>query len=446
VILEIANLQKKLPVNWNSLLKIMILPGYRAAAGTRINWEVKEFPDKHLLDSLFPDRPVFLIRVDGHAAWVNSKALEIAGITKNTVVNGGKVLLTNGLPNGILIDEAMELVRKHIPKPDRETKINALIRAQTDCFAFGITSVADAGISVEEVKLIDSLQKNGALQMRIYAMLDPASEGFGDFVRNGIYITDRLTVRAIKLYADGALGSRGACLLEEYTDDPGNNGMMVTSPDSILKYAEIAKKYGWQLCIHAIGDSANRVVLQIYSEVLGGPNDFRWRIEHAQVIHPDDMRKFGEFNIIPSVQPTHATSDMYWAEARLGSERIKNAYAYKSLLRQNGWLCSGTDFPVEQINPFLTFYAAVSRKDTQGFPENGFQADNALSRKETLLSMTFWAAKAGFEDEKKGSIEPGKYADFVILDLDLMKLDPHWLPEVEVFATYIDGKCVYHKK
>lgn len=409
-------------------------------------WETKEFPDKHILDSLFPDKPVFLIRVDGHAAWVNSRALEIAGINKNTEVNGGKILLSNGQPNGILIDEAMELVRKHIPKPNKVTKVNALFRAQEDCFSYGITSVADAGLSVDEIMIIDSLQQSGQLEMRMYVMLDPASEGAVDFIQSGIYLTDRLSVRSIKLYADGALGSRGACLLDDYSDDSGNRGLLVTSPEQIRNIAEMAKQNGWQVCIHAIGDSANRVVLQIYSEILGGPNDLRWRIEHAQVVHPDDIEMFGKFNIIPSIQPTHATSDMYWAEARLGAERVQSAYAYRNLLKQNGWLCSGTDFPIEQINPFLTFYASVARKDVMGFPEQGFQNENALNREQTLLSMTIWAAKAGFEETLKGSIEPGKVADFVILELDLMEIDLHWIPEMDVFATYLNGKCVFQKK
>ncbi len=409
-------------------------------------WESKEFPDKNTLDSIFPDKPVFLIRVDGHAAWVNSRALEIAGINKNTEVKGGKILFNNGQPNGILIDEAMELVRQHIPKPDKETKMKALFRAQQDCFSYGITSVADAGLSVDEIMIIDSLHQSGQLEMRMYVMLDPASEGAVDFIQSGIYLTDRLSVRSIKLYADGALGSRGACLLDDYSDDPGNRGLLVTMPDQIRTQAETAKQYGWQVCIHAIGDSANRVVLQTYADILGGPNDLRWRIEHTQVVHPDDFDLFGRFNIIPSIQATHATSDMYWAEKRLGTERIQQAYSYKKLLEQNGWLCNGTDFPIEQINPFLTFYASVARKDVHGFPEKGFQIENALSREEALLSMTSWAAKAGFEEKLKGSLESGKVADFVILDLDLMKIDLHWIPEMEVFATYSSGKCVYQKE
>jgi predicted amidohydrolase YtcJ len=409
------------------------------------NWPGGQFPNKDLLDKHFPQVPVYLVRVDGHAAWVNSTAMNIAGIDEKTQIEGGKILLTEGQTNGILIDEAMNLVKAHIPLPTEQTKIKALTTAQEDCFHYGITSVGDAGLTVKEVLLVDSLHKAGKLQIRIYAMLEPGCPDFEEFVKSGILVNEKLSVRSIKMYADGALGSRGACLLDDYSDDPGNKGVMVNSYDHIYNMAQKAHKHGWQLCVHAIGDSANRQVLQIYAEILGGPNDKRWRIEHAQVIHPDDFHLFGDFNIIPSIQTTHATSDMYWAGKRLGEERMKTAYAYKDLLKQNGWLCNGTDFPVEQLNPFYTFYSAISRKDNSGLPSNGFQSENALTREETLLSMTIWAAKAAFEESIKGSIEKGKVADFIITELDLMKIDEKWIPEMDVWATYVDGKCVYAK-
>jgi len=409
------------------------------------NWPGGEFPSKNTLDKHFPNTPVYLVRVDGHAAWVNSTAMNIAGINEKTQIEGGKILLTEGQTNGILIDEAMNLVKEHIPLPSLQTKIKALTTAQEDCFHYGITSVGDAGLTVKEVLLIDSLQKAGKLHIRIYAMLEPRCPDFEEFVQSGILVNEKLSVRSIKMYADGALGSRGACLLNDYSDDPGNKGVMVNSYEHIYNMAQKAHKHGWQLCIHAIGDSANRQVLKIYSQILGGHNDLRWRIEHAQVIHPDDFHLFGDYNIIPSIQTTHATSDMYWAGKRLGEERIKTAYAYKDLLKQNGWLCNGTDFPVEHMNPFFTFYAAISRKDNSGLPTNGFQPENALSRQEALLSMTIWAAKAAFEEELKGSIETGKVADFIITELDLMKLDEKWIPEMDVWATYVGGKCVYSK-
>ncbi|MDD3877060.1 MAG: amidohydrolase [Bacteroidales bacterium] len=408
-------------------------------------WEAKEFPDKSILDSYFPDNPVYLIRVDGHAAWVNSKALELAGIDINTQVSGGLFMIENGSLKGILIDAAMELVRSIIPEADRKTKINALLQAQSDCFKEGITSVADAGLAYEDVLLIDSLQKSNNLLMRIYAMLEPSEANINNFVKNGIFKTDRLNVRSIKLYADGALGSRGACLLSPYSDNPSNSGIMINDAAYLLSCCEIAKEYGYQVCVHAIGDSANRQVLNIYASLLHENNDLRWRIEHAQVIHPDDFKLFGKYNIIPSVQTKHATSDMNWAMTRLGNERIKYAYAYKKLLEQNGWLCNGTDFPIEDISPIMNFYAAVIRKDAACLPEEGFQTENALSRKDALLSMTLWAAKAAFEENEKGSLEKGKWADFIILDNNLMEAAADSIPLIQVITTYSAGQCIYNQ-
>lgn len=410
------------------------------------NWPGSIFPDTKLLDKYFPENPVFLIRVDGHAAWVNSKAMQIAGITAQTHCEGGAILVRKGKPMGILLDEAMELVRKHIPLPDHATKIKALLSAQKDCFENGITSIADAGLSVEDILLIDSLHQSTDLQIKIYAMLDPFSNGFEDFVNKGIYQTDQLTVRSFKLYADGALGSRGACLLEPYLDDPDNYGLIIHNKEIIEKFARLAKDKGFQMCVHAIGDSANRMVLHVYAMFLEPGNDLRWRIEHAQVLHPDDISKFDQFNIIPSIQSTHATSDMYWAEERLGIKRLQFAYATKKLLEQNGWLCNGTDFPVEQMNPFLTFYAAITRQDVKGFPEGGFLPEQLLSRQEALLSMTLWAAKAAFEEQSKGRIEAGKVADFIILNEDLMTVDVRLIPYITVKATYVNGHCVFRSK
>jgi len=253
-------------------------------------------------------------------------------------------------------------------------------------------------------------------------------------------------VRGFKMFADGALGSRGACLLQPYADQKNWSGFLLSSQQHFQEIAQKVYEKGFQLSTHAIGDSANRVILKIYASVLKGKNDRRWRIEHAQIVSPEDLKYFGDYNIIPSVQPTHATSDMYWAIKRLGPERIKTAYAYKQLLDQNGWIPLGTDFPVEDINPIYTFYAAVVRKDLKGFPSTGFQPENALSRIEALKGMTIWAAKAQFEEKEKGSIEPGKYADFVILDNDIMKMNGTDLPKVKVLKTYVNGEKVYEKK
>ncbi len=408
------------------------------------DWEVKEFPNNKKLNELFPNKPVYIRRIDGHAAIANSKALELAGITAETKINGGKVFVENGKPTGILIDNAMSLVSDIVPEENHEMAIKALKQGTQNCFAVGLTSVCDAGLYKNQILLLDSLQKSGELQMRVYAMLEPNDENLEYFVKKGIYKTDYLNVRSIKLYADGALGSRGAALIEPYYDDPENYGLIVEPVAFYHEMCQYALEYGYQINTHAIGDSANRLMLNIYSKYLKGSNDKRWRIEHSQVIHPDDVEKFGKYNIIPSIQSTHCTSDMYWADERLG-ERIKNAYIYKILLNQNGWMPNGTDFPVEKIDPRLTFYASVVRKDLEGFPEDGFQIENALTREETLKSMTIWAAKAAFEENEKGSIEAGKFADFIILNKDIMEVYEDQIPTITIVATYIGGHDIYKR-
>jgi predicted amidohydrolase YtcJ len=404
------------------------------------DWEIKEFPTKEKLDELFPDKPVYLKRVDGHAAIVNSKALELAGITSSTKIDGGKVIVKNGKLTGVLIDNAMTLINAIVPDEDKDAAVKALKQGEQNCFAVGLTSVCDAGLYKNQILLIDSLQQEDAMQMRVYAMLEPNEENINHFVKNGIYKTDYLNVRSIKLYADGALGSRGACLIEPYSDDPENYGLIVEPVEFYHEMCKVASENNYQINTHAIGDSANRLMLDIYSEYLKESNDKRWRIEHAQIIHPDDVDKFGKYNIIPSTQSTHCTSDMYWADERLGEKRIKSAYIYKVLLEQNGWIPNGTDFPVEKIDPRLTFYASVTRMDVEGYPEDGFQTENALNREETLKSMTIWAAKAAFEENEKGSIEVGKFADFIVLDKDIMEVDEVEIPNIKILNTYISGE------
>lgn len=407
------------------------------------DWEVKEFPTKDKLDELFPNKPVYLKRVDGHAAIANSKALELAGITAETKVEGGKVYIEDGEPTGVLIDNAMSLVSKLVPKPDKESAIKALKQGEMNCFKVGLTSVCDAGLYKNQILMLDSLQQIGELKMRVYAMIEPNEENMDHFVKNGIYKTDYLNVRSIKLYADGALGSRGASLIEPYSDDPGNKGLIIEPIEFYHDMCKLAIKNNYQINTHCIGDYANRLILDIYSEYLKGPNDKRWRIEHAQVIHPDDINKFGDFDIIPSIQSTHCTSDMYWADERLG-DRIENAYIYKELLEQNGWIPNGTDFPVEKIDPRLTFYASVARKDLNGYPNGGFQMENALTREETLKSMTIWAAKAAFEENEKGSIEAGKMADFIVLEEDIMEIELDKVPNVKILKTYSSGELIWN--
>lgn len=406
-------------------------------------WPEKTFPDNKRLNELFPDVPVYLVRVDGHAAWCNDKALQLAGITAATKVDGGEVLLKNGRPSGVLIDNAMGLVFPLIPKPDRPLNEKALLEAQKNCFAVGLTSVTDCGLSKQIILLMDTLQKQGGLKMRVNAMMDPSEENFDYFLKNGPYKTDRLQVRSIKLYADGALGSRGAYLIGDYSDDPGNRGLLMNNEAYFENICEQALDAGYQVATHCIGDGANRFVLNIYGKFLKGQNDLRWRIEHAQVVSPDDLPLFGKYSVIPSVQATHATSDMLWAGSRLGDQRVKTAYAYSKLLEQNGWIPNGTDFPVEDISPLKTFYAAVFRKNTEGIPEGGFQMENALTREQAIRSMTIWAAKAGFQEKETGSIEPGKSADFVLLDNDLMTCPEDQVLKMKVLKTVLNGELVY---
>jgi len=410
------------------------------------DWIVKEFPNKEKLDSLFPNTPVFLKRIDGHAALFNSEALNRAEITAETKIVGGIVELKKGALTGILIDNAIDLVSSIISPPSKEQITKALQNAEKDCFAVGLTTVDDAGLDKEIIDLIDSLHRDGLLKMRIYAMITPTRENLNYYSENGQLKTERLNVRSIKFYADGALGSRGACLTEPYSDEPGNSGLLLNDAGYLKQMAQKVYEMGFQMNTHCIGDSANRLMLDIYGEILKETNDKRWRIEHAQVIHPTDFEKFARYNIIPSVQPTHATSDMYWAEDRLGSERVKGAYAYKQLLEQNGMIALGTDFPVEDIKPLNTFYAAVSRKDSRGFPEGGYQIENALTREEALRGMTIWAAIANFEENEKGSLEVGKFADFVILDGDIMKTPLDKIQNIKVVSTFLNGKEVYSIK
>ncbi|MDF1574620.1 MAG: amidohydrolase [Bacteroidales bacterium] len=407
------------------------------------DWEVKEFPDRFMLDRHFPDTPVLLRRIDGHAAWANSLALELAGVNAQSRVDGGSVILSQGEPSGILLDNAIELVASKIPPPTKKEMMQALQEAEKNCFSVGLTSVHDAGLSKTVVQLIDSLHQAGALKIRMNTWLSPSGENFNYYVEKGPWRSDYLSVNTIKLFADGALGSRGARLIEPYSDDPGNHGLFVTPPEVLEQYCEQAYKHGFAVATHCIGDGANRETLKIYARILGGENDRRWRIEHAQIIHPEDFHYFGDYSIIPSVQTTHATSDMYWASDRVGSERIKGAYAYKQLLEENGWLPNGSDFPVEQINPLFGFYAGVVRKDQTFYPEAGFQTENAINREEALRAMTIWAARSGFEEDLKGSIEPGKLADLVITGTDLMSAPENELFGIRVLETYSGGELVY---
>ncbi|MAZ26286.1 MAG: amidohydrolase [Cytophagaceae bacterium] len=405
------------------------------------DWENKEFPTKDRLDELFKNVPVVLQRIDGHALLANQQALDLAGINTSTKIEGGEVIKKDGKLTGVLIDNAMQPVFKILPKMGQKESIKALMDAQKACFNFGLTTVNEAGISRKIIELIDSLQKENTLDMRIYAMVSNTPADVDYYLEKGIYKTPRLNVRSVKVYGDGALGSRGAALRAPYADRANHFGAMVTPIDSIESVAKKLAASEFQMNTHAIGDSANHVVLTTYDEVLQGQDDRRWKVEHAQVISPEDFKYFSK-NILPSVQPTHATSDMPWAQDRLGAERMKGAYAYKQLLQESGVIALGTDFPVEAINPFLTFYAAVARKDVEGNPEEGFQMSGALSREEALRGMTIWAAYTNFEEDEKGSIEAGKYADFIMMDKDIMTINLDQIPRLEVNEVYLDGKKV----
>ena len=410
-------------------------------------WEVKEFPDNSLLDSLFPDIPVFLQRIDGHAALANSKALSLVSRNWEKDITGGEIIRKNGKPTGLLIDAAADTVKAAIPALSTEQIKQALVAAQEDCFAVGLTTVSDAGYNADETvnifNAIKEMHKSGELKMRIYAMIDWSEENAKHFFRTGIYKDDKLNIRSFKLYSDGALGSRGAYLIEPYADNPQTHGILLYKLDYLKHVANQVSETDFQLNTHSIGDSSARIILNIYGEALGINNLRRWRLEHAQIIHPDDLRSFKDYNIIPSVQTTHATSDMNWAAKRLGQERVKNAYAYKTLLEAAGIIANGSDFPVEDINPLYGFYAAIARKDIKGNPEEGFQKENALTREEALRAMTIWAAYANFEEDEKGSLEKGKFADFVILDKDIMTVEEAEIPVTKVTDTYLAGKKVH---
>ena len=406
-------------------------------------WPGKKYPTNALLNSLFPNTPVVLQRVDGHAAIANQKAFDMAGVKPGQTIVGGEVETKNGVLTGVLIDNAKGLVYNSIPAVTKQTYTQWLQAAQKNCFAQGLTTVTDCGLDMSDINIIDTLQQEGKINMRLFAMLSDNPENLTAYLKRGPYKTDKLFVNGFKVYADGALGSRGACLLHNYEDRKDWTGFLLANISHYDSLASVLAATNFQMCTHAIGDSANRQILNIYNKYLQKGNDKRWRIEHAQVVNPSDFNLFGAASVVPSVQPTHATSDMYWAADRLGNERMKGAYAYKQLMDQNGWIPLGTDFPVEDISPFKTFLAAVGRVDAKGFPEGGFQIENGLTREQTIKGMTIWAAKASFLEKEVGSLEAGKKADFIILAQDLMQVPVNKILDTKVVATYSGGKKVF---
>lgn len=408
------------------------------------NWPGQNFPSNVELNSIYPDNPVVLIRIDGHAVLANEAAIKISGLRPDSLKDPSQAIIKNGKFTGIFFEGLADSLRTLVPPPTGEELEKLLLQSAVECHQVGLTLVTESGADAWLIDLFNDLQADEKLFLALYVMLNPTEENINNYITKGVKKTDKLNICSIKLYADGALGSRGACLLQPYSDDMDNHGIMTISPEELGKWCVLAYDNGYQVNTHAIGDSANRMVLDVYSNYLLPGNDLRWRIEHAQIVDKKDIGKFGEFSIIPSVQATHATSDMGWADQRLG-RRIRTAYAYRDLMKQNGWIANGTDFPIENINPIYTFYAAVERKNLNGKPYGGFQRENVLTRQEAMRSITIWAAKACFEDDRRGSLEPGKNADFVVLDNDIMQIKGSEIPKIQVLNTYIDGKAVFQK-
>lgn len=436
--------------NWDEVLEIVkehqktTPTGWVLGRGWDQNdWDVKEYPTNEKLNELFPDQPVVLTRIDGHAVIANATALNAAGFTNEPLIDGGEVILKDGELTGVLVDNAVDSLKRLIPEPTNEEQKAGMLKAQKNCFEVGLTSVGDAGLKWQTILLIDSIQQSQELKMRMYAMIESATEDLDTILPKGPLLTERLSVRSVKIYADGALGSRGALLLEDYTDRPGHKGMLLHPENELSSIMELAHEHGFQVCSHGIGDGAVRTILDLYEPFLTGQNDLRWRIEHSQIVHPQDQKRMAELSVVPSVQPTHATSDMYWAEERLGPDRIKYAYAFNDLLQLNGWIPNGSDFPIESINPMFGFYAAVARKDQKGWPENGFQMENALTGEDALRAMTIWAAKAQFQEGEIGSLEVGKRADLVVVDRDILKDDQADLFKTSVLLTMVNGEVVF---
>lgn len=404
-------------------------------------WQEKRFPDNKKLNELFPDVPVILSRIDFHAVIVNDAAIKMLGIKPDDPsILPGEAIMKGGAFTGVFLENTADRFKEILPDPDGKELRRMLLAAEKECFKYGLTSISSAGADLPLVEVLDSMQSEGDLKLRIDLWLTPGEEMFKKV--NKPYSKGRLRVGTIKMYADGALGSRGALMIKPYSDEPTVSGIQATPSETLDAYAKWAYENGFQVAIHCIGDAANRLALNLYSKYLPQGNDLRWRIEHSQIIHRDDMELFGRYSIVPSIQPTHATSDMLWAVDRVG-DRIKGAYAYQELLQQNGWLPSGTDFPIEQVNPILTYFAAVHRVNSDFIPAEGFQMENALTPEQALRSMTLWAARASFEENLKGSIERGKVADFTVLDRDIITASREDVIKAKVVRTFVAGEEVY---
>ena len=415
----------------------------------QVLWPVQEFPTAADIDAVVSDRPVWLRRIDGHAAWANSRALEIAGIDADTPDPvGGKIIRdANGNATGVLVDTAMALVEKHIPDPTRSEIRETYNAAVDSLLALGITGVHDAGISKTEAEVYLSMADDGALKMRIYAMLSdtgPNLDAFDEPIR--AYGNDHLDIASVKLYSDGALGSRGAAMIEPYDDDPENRGLPFYTQEELDAFVRKANNKGFQVGIHAIGDLGNRMALDAFERAQDGePSPLRNRVEHAQIIALDDIPRFSGLGVIASMQPVHATSDMNMAEDRIGPERIEGAYAWRKLLDSGAVIANGSDFPVELANPMYGLYASITRQSRAGLPEGGWYGSEALSREETLHSFTLAAAYAAHQEDRNGSLEAGKWADFIVIDRDYMTVPASEIDDIVVLQTWVGGDIVYER-
>lgn len=418
-------------------------------------WEDKEFPDHTLLDEAAPMNPVVLRRVDGHAIWVNAKALEAAGLTAMTKdVEGGKIYRDgSGAPTGVLVDNAMALIDTVLPALSDANVEDRLRLALEECARFGLTEVHDMGADLQTIAAYKRLIDRGECPIRVYAAVGGAGPTWDFYRSHGPetgYGGDMLSVRALKLYIDGALGSRGAALVESYTDDPGNRGLTLMSEAELDTLCLQACAAGFQVCTHAIGDRGNHLVLDAYERALKplGMNESRnrrWRIEHAQVLLPSDIPRFAALAVLPSMQPTHATSDMPWAESRLGAERIEGSYAWRSVLNTGTIIIGGSDFPVESVNPLWGIYAAMTRSDRTGYPEGGWRPGQKMTREEAVRCFTRWAAYGAFQESSKGTIAPGKWADLTVLSKDIMQVPAAEILKTDCEMTIVGGKIIYRR-
>ena len=438
---QIADYAQKNPyLNW-----------IRGRGWNQVLWPGQQFPSAKILDELVSDRPIWLERIDGHAGWANTKALTLAGINANTISPpGGEILRdAEGQPTGILIDNAMNIINQVLPLPSAEELAAALDAATTHLLSLGITSTHDAGVSANENRFYTDLAQQKKLAVRLYGMISSTDPELGSILASGPTVDDNdlYSVKSVKVYTDGALGSRGAAMLEPYQDRPDHSGLLLTSQQQLRSIFNAAIKANFQVAIHAIGDKGNQIGLDevAYAYATIGGQNLRHRMEHAQIVALADIPRFKALNVIPSMQPTHATSDMNMAEDRIGAERLKGAYAWRSFLDQGSRLVSGSDYPIELANPFHGIHAAVTRQDKGNQPENGWIPEQAITIEEAMRSFTIDAAWAAHQENVLGGLSPGKWADFILIDQDLFTIPSQDLWKTEVLQTWLAGKQVYKK-